>query len=93
MIVSLEAIFLSIIVLISQRSPGGAGGGFAAGDGRLLARHFSLRTADEDDLRMLAALGKTGLDVSNDTELQEMLRPTNIEKIQTILEERINVKK
>ncbi|MBK9746958.1 MAG: DUF1003 domain-containing protein [Anaerolineae bacterium] len=91
MIVSLEAIFLSIIVLISQNR------GERVADLRQ-EMDLQLDILAEDELtkmmRMLALLlEKQGLDVSNDTELQEMLRPTNIEKIQTILEEQINVKK
>ncbi|MBK8035074.1 MAG: DUF1003 domain-containing protein [Chloroflexi bacterium] len=91
MIVSLEAIFLSIIVLISQNR-----GERVADLRQEMDLQLDILTEDEltKMMRMLALLlEKQGLDVSNDTELQEMLRPTNIEKIQTILEEQINLKK
>ncbi len=90
MIVSLEAIFLSIIVLISQNR------GERVADLRQ-EMDLQLDIVTEDELtkmmKMLALLlEKQGVDISNDDELQEMLRPTNIEKIQAILEEQINTK-
>ncbi len=88
MMVSLEAIFLAIIVLISQNR------GERVADLRQ-ETDLQLDILTEVELtkmmKMLCmVLEKQGVDISDDDELQEMLRPTNIEKIESILEDQIN---
>lgn len=87
MIVSLEAIILAIFVLISQNR------GAQVDD---LREEVDLQVdiITEQELTKLMAmvallLEKNGVNVSKDEELQEMLQPTNFEKIKKALEKQI----
>ncbi len=86
-IVSLEAIVLAIFVLISQNR---------AEKVAELREEIDLQVdlITEEELTKLLEmvcllLDKAGIDYSGDTELEAMLAPTNIEKLQTILEGQI----
>jgi uncharacterized membrane protein len=88
MIVSLEAIFLAIIVLISQNRAERVAD---------LREEIDLQinTIAEKEvtkiMRMLATLlEKNGLDIQNDVELQEMLRPVDSNSLQQRLEKQLN---
>lgn len=85
MIVSLEAIVLAIFVLISQNR---------AEKVDDLRQEVDLQVdmiAEEEVTKLLimvsVLLEKQGIDVSQDAELQAMLSPTNIEKLERILEQ------
>lgn len=87
MIVSLEAIMLAIFVLISQNR------GSKIDD---LREEVDLQVdiITEQELTKLMAmvailLEKNGVNVSKDEELQEMLKPTNFEKIKKALEKQV----
>ena len=87
MIVSLEAIFLSIFVLLSQNR----GSKIDA-----LREEVDLQVdiITEQELTkimhlLVLLLKKNGIDVENDAELQEMLKTLNTKKIETILEKQI----
>ena len=84
MVVSLEAIFLSVFVLISQNR-----------DSRVddLREEIDLQVdvITEQELTKLMnlvalLLKKQGIDISDDTEAQEMMRMTDVKKIQKALE-------
>lgn len=84
MIVSLEAIFLSIIVLISQNR---------AEKINNLRQEIDLQIntiAEEEITKMMELqvmlLRKQGIDISTDVELREMLEPTDPAKIERALE-------
>jgi uncharacterized membrane protein len=87
MIVSLEAIILAIFVMIAQNR--------AARIAELREEvdlQVDLITEEEltKVLEMMCKLfDKHGIDYSNDTDLKAMLVPTNIDKLETILEEQI----
>ncbi len=87
MIVSLEAIFLSIIVLISQNR------GSKIDDIREEIALQIATIAEEEITKMMELqvilLKKQGIDVSNDTELQQMLEPTDKLRIEKELEKQI----
>lgn len=87
MIVSLEAIILAIFVLVSQNR------GAQVDD---LREEVDLQVdiITEQELTKLMAmvallLEKNGVNISKDEELQEMLRPTNFEKIKRALEKQV----
>lgn len=87
MIVSLEAIILAIFVLISQNR------GSKIDD---LREEVDLQVdiITEQELTKLMAmvtilLEKNGVNISKDEELQEMLKPTNFEKIKKALEKQV----
>lgn len=87
MIVSLEAIILAIFVLISQNR------GAKVDD---LREEVDLQVdiITEQELTKLMTmvallLEKNGVNISKDEELQEMLRPTNFEKIKRALEKQV----
>lgn len=87
MIVSLEAIILAIIVLISQNR------GTEIDD---LREEIDLQVniITEQELTklmemMTLLLAKNGVDVSTDTTVQEMLKQVNVEKIEESLEKEI----
>ncbi len=89
MIVSLEAIILAIFVLISQNR---------ASQVDDLREEIDLQVdiITERELTKLIhmtsiLMEKNGIDVRNDTELQDMLRPTNVDKLEKILEKQIIV--
>lgn len=87
MIVSLEAILLSIFVLIAQNR------GERVNE---LRAEVDLRVdliAEEELTKVLELVAKIaakqGIDVSNDARLSEMLAPTNVEKIEHVLDAEI----
>ena len=87
MIVSLEAIGLAIVVLISQNR---------AAQIAELREEIDLRMdviAEEEITKLLEIVVKVarkqGIDLSHDHELQEMLEPTDTEEIERIIEEEI----
>ncbi|MDQ3098188.1 MAG: DUF1003 domain-containing protein [bacterium] len=84
MIVSLEAIFLSIIVLISQNR------GSKIDDIRDEIDLQITTIAEEEITKIMELqvmlLNKQGIDVSKDKELQKMLRPTDTTHIEVELE-------
>jgi uncharacterized membrane protein len=84
MIVSLEAILLSIFVLIAQNRS-------ARIDELRQEIDLQVNLIAEDELTKLLCLvakiaEKQGIDVAGDQELQQMLAPTNVEKIERVLE-------
>jgi uncharacterized membrane protein len=88
MAVSLEAIFLAIIVLVSQNRASKL-------DDLRQEVMLQLNVLTEEELtkmmNMLALLlEKQGIDLSDDPELKTMLEPTNVEKIEQSLEQQIN---
>lgn len=88
MTVSLEAIVLAIIVLISQNRASKI-------DDLRQEVMMQLNILTEEELTKMmgmltALLEKQGIDVSEDHELQSMLEPTNVEKIEQALEQEIN---
>jgi uncharacterized membrane protein len=88
MAVSLEAIALAIIVLISQNRASKV-------DDLRQEVMMQLNILTEEELTKMMSmltmlLDKQGIDVSDDPELQSMLEPTNVEKIEQALEEEIN---
>jgi uncharacterized membrane protein len=87
MIVSLEAIGLAIVVLISQNR---------AAQIADLREEIDLRMdmiAEEEITKLLSIVvkiaEKQGIDLSQDEELKEMLEPTNTEEIEKLLEAEI----
>ncbi len=88
MIVSLEAIFLAIVVLISQNRT-------AKIDNLREEIDLQINTISEEEITkmmelQILLLKKNGIDVSNDNELQEMLEPLDSEEIEKSLEKQIN---
>jgi len=84
MIVSLEAILLSIFVLIAQNRSERV-------DQLRQEIDLQINLIAEDELTKLLCLvakiaEKQGIDVASDAELQQMLTPTNVEKIERVLE-------
>jgi uncharacterized membrane protein len=84
MIVSLEAILLSIFVLIAQNRA-------ARVDQLRQEIDLQINMISEDELTKLLCLvakiaEKQGIDVAGDHELQQMLTPTNVEKIERVLQ-------
>lgn len=87
MVVSLEAIFLSIFILMSQKREAGIG---ELREETTLA--VDLRTEAEvtKTLQLVAGLyTRLGHQIGQDTELQEMLRPLNAESIAADLMEQL----
>ena len=87
MIVSLEAIFLAIIVLISQNRA-------AKIDDLRDEIDLHINTIAEEEITksielLILLLKKSDIDVSKDLELKQMLEPTNKEDIQQMLKEQI----
>lgn len=87
MIVSLEAIVLAIVVLISQNRS-------ARVDDLREEVDLQVDMITETELTKLMQmvnelLKKNGIDTSRDHELQEMLQPTNLQKIKKILEREV----
>lgn len=87
MIVSLEAIFLSIVVLISQNR---------AAKVADLREEVDLQVdviTEEEITKMLGLVAqiaeKNGINVKDDKTLQFMLKPTNLEKIEQKLERQV----
>lgn len=87
MIVSLEAILLSIFVLIAQNR---------AENIDQLRQEIDLQVdmiAEQELTKLLKLVSmlaeKQGIDLSGDAELQGMLAPTNIEKIERVLQSEI----
>jgi uncharacterized membrane protein len=88
MIVSLEAIFLAIIVLISQNRA-------AKIDDLRDEIDLHINTIAEEEITktiemLILLLKKNDIDVSNDPEIKQMLEPTNKEDIQKTLKEQIS---
>ncbi len=86
--VSLEAIFLAIVVLVSQNRASKI-------DDLRQEVMLQLNVLTEEELtkmmNMLSLLlEKQGIDMSEDMELKTMLEPTNVEKIERSLEEQLN---
>ncbi len=88
MIVSLEAIILAIFVLISQNR---------ASQVDDLREEIDLQVdiITEQELTKLIhmtsiLMEKNGIDLSGDTELQSMIKPTNMNRIEKILEKQIS---
>lgn len=83
LIVSLEAIFLAIIVLISQNRVS------KIDDMRDEISLQIMTIAEEEITKMMElqvkTLGKLGIDVSHDRELQQMLEPTDKIRIEKVL--------
>ncbi|MEO7730611.1 MAG: DUF1003 domain-containing protein [Kofleriaceae bacterium] len=87
MIVSLEAILLSIFVLIAQNRSERI-------DQLRQEIDLQVNLIAEDELTKLLCLvakiaEKQGIDVASDDELQQMLAPTNVEKIELVLESQL----
>lgn len=87
MIVSLEAIFLAIIVLISQNRA-------AKIDDLRDEIDLHINTIAEEEITksielLILLLKKNNIDVSDDLELKQMLEPTNKENIQQSLKKQI----
>ena len=87
MIVSLEAIFLAIIVLISQNRA-------AKIDDLRDEIDLHINTIAEEEITksielLILLLKKNNIDISKDLELKQMLEPTNKEDIQQILKKQI----
>ena len=87
MIVSLEAIFLAIIVLISQNRA-------AKIDDLRAETDLQINTITEEEITkvmelQVLLLKKNGIDVSHDPELMQMLEPTDLDRIEKSLEEQI----
>jgi uncharacterized membrane protein len=87
MIVSLEAICLAIIVLISQNRS-------AKIDDIRAETALQIDTIAEEEITKMIELQvlllkKNGIDVSNDREIQEMLEPTNAARIESALEKQL----
>ena len=87
MIVSLEAIFLSIFVLLSQNR-------VSKIDALREEVDLQVDIITEQELTkilelMVLFLNKQGIDVSQDAELQEMLKQLNTTKIEKVLERQI----
>lgn len=88
MIVSLEAIFLAIIVLISQNRA-------AKIDDLRDEIDLHINTIAEEEITksielLILLLKKNNVDVSDDLELKQMLEPTNKENIQRSLKKQIS---
>ena len=88
MVVSLEAIFLAIVVLVSQNRA-------AKVDDLRQEVMLQINMLTEEELtkmmNMLSLLlQKQGIDMSDDVELKTMLAPTNVEKIEQALEDQMN---
>jgi uncharacterized membrane protein len=87
MIVSLEAIFLSVIVLISQNRA-------TKIDDIREEIDLQINTMAEEEIKKMMELqvmilNKQGIDVSHDDELQRMLRPTDTDHIEEVLEKQL----
>lgn len=87
MTVSLEAICLAVIVLISQNRASKV-------DDLREEVDLQVDIITEEELTKLmkiveALAKKQGIDTAKDTELQEMLEPTNLEKIKRVLEREV----
>lgn len=84
MIVSLEAIFLAIIVLISQNRAA------KIDDLRDEVDLYVNTTAEKEITKMLELqtkiLAKLDIDISLDQELSRMLKPTNLTKVENQIE-------
>lgn len=83
MIVSLEAIFLAIIVLISQNRASKI-------DDLREETDLQINTIAEEEITKIIQLQvlllkRNGIDVSGDTELQHMLKPTDTGRIEKVL--------
>lgn len=86
-IVSLEAIILAIIVLVSQNRAGKI-------DDLREEVHLQINLIAEKEITKLIQLQvklleKNGIDIAQDTELQEMLKPIMAEKLETELRKEI----
>ncbi len=89
-IVSLEAIFLAIIVLISQNR--------AARIADLREEiDLQINTIAEEEVTktislLVMLLKKNGIDVSNDPDIQMMIQPTDTQRIEKSIEKQITLK-
>lgn len=89
MVVSLEAIFLAIIVLISQNRTGKVNDWREEVD---LQVDVVTETELTKLLHMVSVLmEKNGIETIHDQELQNMLKTTNLEKIEKALEKQISI--
>ena len=87
MVVSLEAIILAIAVLISQNRA-------AKIDDLREEVHLQINVIAEHELTkvmemLITLLEKEGVDVSDDPELKQMLKPTDVGKLQKMVEQQI----
>ncbi|HUQ84858.1 MAG TPA: DUF1003 domain-containing protein [Candidatus Limnocylindrales bacterium] len=87
MIVSLEAIFLAIIVLISQNRA-------AKIDDLREEFDLQINTIAEEEVTKIIQLQvmllkKNGIDISKDEDLKQMLEPTDTQKIEKSLEKQV----
>jgi uncharacterized membrane protein len=87
MVVSLEAIVLAIVVLVSQNRASKV-------DDLRQEVMLQLNVLTEEEMTKMMnmlclLLEKQGIDLSDDPELESMLAPTNVEKIERSLEEEI----
>jgi uncharacterized membrane protein len=88
MVVSLEAIFLAIIVLISQNRAARIAEIREEVDLRINTIAEGEITKVIQMLNML--LEKNGIDLSSDSELKQMLKPVDSREIETLLEEQLD---
>lgn len=87
MIVSLEAIFLSIFILMSQKRESGIG---ELREETTLAVEFRMEAEVTKLLQLVAGLyTRLGYQVGHDAELQEMLRPLDAQSIEKDLMEQL----
>lgn len=87
MIVSLEAIMLSIVVLISQNREA-----HIANTREEVTLQMDLIIEQEltKALQIMTRVAeKQGIDLSDDTELRQMLKPTDVEKIENAIESQV----
>lgn len=88
MAVSLEAIFLAIIVLISQNRS-------AKIDDLREEIELQINTISEEEITKMIELQvllleKNGIDLSKDKELRQMLEPTDTEKIENTIKDQLD---
>jgi len=88
MVVSLEAILLSILVLAAQNRTSHV-------DQLRQEIDLQINLIAEEELTKLLSLvariaERQGIDVTNDRELREMVSPTNVEKIERVLESELH---
>jgi uncharacterized membrane protein len=87
MIVSLEAIFLSIFILMAQNREAGIG---ELREETTLAVNLRMEAEVTKTLQLVAGLyTRLGHQIGQDTELQEMLQPLNAESIEADLMEQL----
>lgn len=87
MIVSLEAIFLSVIVLISQNREEKISD--LREESNLQISIFTERELSKVLELLMLLLKKNGIDISQDKHLKGMLKPFDMTKVEKILEEQV----